>query len=89
MAPFVINIHQQKLLTLREAGATVAFHRPDGTPADISIVYKACKEGRVGMSRKRIKLPVVMISSGMRTTQEALDWWIAAMSERTPPEPPI
>lgn len=88
MAPFVIDIHKQKLITLHQAGATVAFQRPNGEPTDISIVYKAAKEGRVGMSRRRIRLPVVMISSGMRTSQEALDWWVATMSERTPPEPP-
>ena len=80
MATMQIDPLRQKLLTIEQAAATAAFHKPGGKPAHTKTVRRAMASGRRSVTGEKIRLPSTKVSSGTRTSAEAIEWWLKALN---------
>jgi Protein of unknown function (DUF1580) len=81
-----IDIETETLIDLRAAATLPVFRNRTGKSAHISSVYRFVMRGARAANGQRIRLETVRVPSGLRTSREAVQRFIA---ELTDPDHPI
>jgi hypothetical protein len=82
----MIDIFGEDLIDFRTAAREKVFRHPKtGHPAHISSIYRYVLRGGRASNGERVQLEVVKTPSGLRTSREAIQRFIGAMSNPTAP----
>lgn len=84
----MIDINSESLLSPRQAARHPAFAGPDGRPPHIASVYRLIQSGKANVVGERVHLETVRTIRGVRTSEEAIDRFIAAINARPVPQNP-
>jgi hypothetical protein len=85
---FVIDALHDDLIDLRDACREKPFrHRRTGKPAHISSLYRHVMRGARASNGERIRLETVRTPSGLRTSREAIQRFISALTNPDLPPP--
>lgn len=78
----MIDIDTEQLLSPKEATRHPAFRNAKGRPGSLAAVYRAINPGARAVTGERVRLEVVKVPSGIRTSREAVGRFIAKLSNR-------
>jgi hypothetical protein len=79
----MIDIYVEDLIDLHNACHQTVFRHPKtGRPAHISSIYRYILRGGKAANGTRVRLEVIKAPSGLRTSKQAIQRFIAAMSNQ-------
>ncbi len=81
-----IDIYREDLIDLREAAKLPPFKRA-GRAAHVATLYRHAQHGAKAANGARVRLEVVRVPSGLRTSREAVVRFISALSGTGRPLP--